>query len=468
LSLQHKSIADHEPEASSEASTSLFGASGSSNTSAAARASEVRAARASAKGGTAATHGKVLDGGVKSDADPGWTGREVGLVQKELARIGLYHLRVDQDLGSGTEAGLVDAFGDDSWRTMSASDVVSRLKAVATPKSKDKNFHYGQMFKDGLLDITLGVGFDEHDNHLSAINGFQQVLGARGFTVDPGLAAQMYQEAGRSVGPSAFGQFYVKQKVLEYTPPVGGPPRPIHAVVRLVFSRDGSRGGKAAGAFKQGMSQSDVAYYSGHGRYGSGPDFDRNMSFELLDADGNTERAIADYEVLQRELRKEGKPLGRGPWQQFMWRARHDRIKVHGSNEGNVFVNPKNLHGGEFGAKLMYWNLKRQGKEGAELTTGKEGTIDKGLDEPAARDYRVLVFDGCRTRDYVTSVRRTPGLGRNDADVLATTRTVNWGDEVNTLAVFLDGIIGQTSKKDVVQGMDKQQSDGHKDTYQDF
>ena len=54
------------------------------------------------------------------------------------------------------------------------------------------------------------------------------------------------------------------------------------------------------------MTAGDAAYYSGHGRYGSGPDFDRNFGkFTLLDADGNVEQVIEDYEVLGEVLAKE-------------------------------------------------------------------------------------------------------------------------------------------------------------------
>jgi len=57
------------------------------------------------------------------------------------------------------------------------------------------------------------------------------------------------------------------------------------------------------------MTQGDAAYYSGHGRYGSGPDFDRNFGkFTLKDKDGNVEQVIDDYHVLEDVLRHEGDP----------------------------------------------------------------------------------------------------------------------------------------------------------------
>jgi hypothetical protein len=397
-----------------------------------------------------------------STVEPEWSKTEAKAIQRQLRRIGLYKLGIDGVIGKGSKAGLVEAFGGDQWRIMSAADVLAKLTAVKTPKSKADKYRYGEMFKDGVLDITIGIGFDEDENNLDAILGFEEVLAAREFEPNAGeRAAELYTQAGRTVEKADFGQYYVKENALMYTPPVGGPARPIHAVVRLVFSHDGKEGGKAAGAFKEGMAESDVAYYSGHGRYGSGPDFDRNMTFDLKDADGNVEQHIEDYTVLKKILAAEGKAKGRGPWAQFLWRVNNKRIEVNGDNEGNVFLNPKNKHSKEFGARLMYWNLEQKGK-GAEVQTGKKGPLAEKLAGEEARKYRVLVFDGCRTKDYVKAVRSTKGLESGKADIAATRRSVDWGDEANTLAEFLDGIIGQQDKASLIKDMDAKQSPSKK------
>ena len=44
------------------------------------------------------------------------------------------------------------------------------------------------------------------------------------------------------------------------------------------------------------------------------------------------------------------------------------------------------------------------------------------------------------------------------ADVLNTKRTLNWGDEAKTLAVFLQSVLGQQSADKIVKDMDAQQS----------
>ena len=72
--------------------------------------------------------------------------------------------------------------------------------------------------------------------------------------------------------------------------------------------------------------------------------------------------------------------------------------------------------------------------------------------------YNVQVYDGCRTQDYVKAIRSTPGQGAGNNDILATRRTLNWGDEANTLGAFLDGIISTQNPSKVVGEMDKKQS----------
>lgn len=387
-----------------------------------------------------------------------WSREDTRLIQRELRRLGLYRIRVDGVVGPMTESGLVEAFAGDEWRGLDTGTLLERLRA-AQPVEGTRGEHalrYGEMFRDGVIDMTLGIGFDEAGNQVSTIERFQEVLAERQFIEDRDGAAEIYTQAGRTMGPSAFGRFFVRRDALTYRPPAGEE-RSIHAVVRLVYTEDGSQGGEASGAFREGMVQSDVAYYTGHGRYGSGPDFDRNMSYELLDEAGNVTESIEDYDVLEVRLRNEGRRNGRSAWQQFLWRERRGRINVIGFNAGNVFTNPQNLHAGEFGARLMYWNLRREGGEGATLATGPGGELAAGAEANPERRYRLLVFDGCRTQDYERSIRGTAGFGTHSADVLATRRTVNWGDEVNTLASFLDSVLRQQSAETIVRGMDAQQ-----------
>ena len=158
----------------------------------------------------------------------------------------------------------------------------------------------------------------------------------------------------------------------------------------------GDKGAEAREAFEEGMTQGDAAYYSGHGRYGSGPDFDRNFGkFTLKDADGNVEQVIDDYEVLGEMLAKES---GGGAWARFLKRQNaRARSTVEFSNAGNLRLNAKNLHPGEFGGKLIHWAMDQTGRPPRRATAARSAA---GAAANPDRKYRVLVFDGCRTRDY--------------------------------------------------------------------
>lgn len=392
---------------------------------------------------------------------PGWSKSEIKAIQSELIRLGLYTLTADSDLGPRTQSGLVEAFGSDEWRKMDGATCLAKLKAAkpTAPVGSKKGQHelrLGEMFKDGVLDMTLALGFDEKGFNKAGLTNLTTALSDNGFKLDPKTAEELYKQAGRATG--GMGDFYVRKDALTYQPPAGTA-RKIHAVVRLVYSLDGSKGGDVAAAFKEGMVQSDIAYYSGHGRYGSGPDFDRNFTIDLLKADGSVERTFDRYQVAEVELAKEGKSAGRSAWQQFLWRVDRKTIRVNASNEGNVVLNTSNPFPGEFGANLMYWNLKQNSKT-APKQTGAGNPLDTAADKATDRKYRVVVFDGCNSVRYEKELRKTKGFDNHSADMFGSSVELNWGDEGKTLAAFLDSIIHMQSAEQIANNLDKQQSVG--------
>lgn len=384
-----------------------------------------------------------------------WTRGEVRAIQRELRRLRLYDLSLDGKLGKVSDQGLVEAFGGDEWRTLDHATVLERLRGADRPRAgRGHDLRYGELFKDGLLDLTFGYGFMEELNPAEwdqYAQDIEDALAARGYREDADRAAELYAAAGR--GTTGFGRFFVKERALTYAPPAGAA-RPIPAIVRFVMNPSGTQGAEARAAFDEGMAQGDVAYYSGHGRYGSGPDFDRNFgSFTLKDDEGNVEQVVDDYEVLGRILSRES---GGRPWTRFLQRHRGGTLEVDFSNAGNLRLNARNLHPNEFGGKLINWAMDQTG---TTAQTGRDG----GLADAAAqtdRRYRVLVFDGCRTRDYERSIRTTPGFDTRSADIIQTTRTVGFGAEAEAFMAFLDGLVGQQSAEEVVRGMNEQMA-GH-------
>jgi hypothetical protein len=234
-----------------------------------------------------------------------------------------------------------------------------------------------------------------------------------------------------------------------------GTPRPIHIVLRLISNPLDLDAAHAAKSYREGLARSDITYYTGHGRYGSGVDFDRNFkSFTLFDKHGKMEMVYVDYKRLKKALKKEGKRYGRSAWGQFLWRAKRDRIKVKLSNIGNIYLNPKNRHRWEFGARLIYWALKKGGKIPA---TGAGGVLAGDIKKGGDQRYRVVVMAGCRTKDYHSSLRGTPGLGKKTTHLLETTRTIKTADAVDIFAAFMTGILNQFSANEIVKKMDLSQ-----------
>jgi hypothetical protein len=381
-----------------------------------------------------------------------WTKDEIRPIQKELRRLRLYNLGLDGILGKVTDQGLVEAFGSDEWRSLDSATVLARLQAAVRPKGETGHeLRMGELLKDGLLDVTFGYGFMEELNAGewdAYAQEMEAALTSRGYVEDAKRAQQLYATVHGTT--SGFGRFFVKEKALTYSPPAGNP-RDIPAVVRFIMNPGGDKGAEAREAFEQGMAQGDAAYYSGHGRYGSGPDFDRNFGkFTLLDEAGNVEQVIDDYSVLEHVLARESR---QGPWSRFLWRHDHGRLQVDLSNAGNLRINTKNLHPGEFGAKLINWALDQSGQA---PETGPGGTLATRAAANPDRKYRVLVFDGCRSQDYEASIRKTPGFDTRGADIIGTTREVGFGAEAEAFMAFLDGLVGQHSAEKIVKDMNQE------------
>jgi len=384
-----------------------------------------------------------------------WSEDEVKGVQKELRRLRLYSKGLDGDFGRFTDLGLVEAFGGDSWRSMEYDAVLAALKAAKRPVGKGHDLRYAELFKDGVLDISLGMGYLEEINPetkrpylLDLLDELGAAFKAKGYEEDLEKAARIMKEAGRPLGESVFGRFFVKENALTYRPPAGEA-RPIHVVIRLIANPSGTEGAKASEAFIEGMTQGDVAYYSGHGRYGSGPDFDPNFAkFTLFNENGTVKFETERYEKLEEVLA--GEHPRRTAWQQFVWRLENKKIAVELRNAGNLRFAAKNAHPGEFGGKLIYWAME-QTKTGP--ITGEGGRLAKEATAHPERKYRVLVFDGCRTSDYEKHIRSTGGFDTVSTDLIQTTRTVGFYAEAEAFTGFVDGIIKQYSAEDVIAGM---------------
>lgn len=396
--------------------------------------------------------GSAGQGAAPARTIPAWTPAQLGLVQAQLKRLGLYRDRVDRRFGQDTESALVEAFAGDEWRSLDPKDIIQRLVKAVPPegRSGEHTLRYGELFKDGLLDITLGIGFDERGSGKSVFKAIQQRLAKEGFEQNAAEAVRIYKKTHNVPGASAFGLYFVRKTPLDYHAPAGS--RSVDVVIRLVSDPDEKHGEGAAAAYKEGMEHSDVAFYAGHGRFGSGPDFDRAMKVTFLNPDGSTRKEVDDYEGVEPELASETKSRDVNVlWARFLRMVDQKEIKVEGENRGNIYLNKTDKHPGEFAARLMYWNLARKGAAGSRLATGPRGELARPL---ADRKFRLWVFNGCRTQDYVQSIRSTPGAGPRTTDIIATRRTIYWDNYVDTIVAFLHGIINRQSAEQIVKEMD--------------
>ncbi len=210
----------------------------------------------------------------------GAKGPEVKAAQEKLIRAG-YDLPkhgADSDFGGETEAA-VKKFQGDRKPPLPATGVLddATMKALdAAPAVQGKKPagdvrfpEYDKMFKDGVLQTTLGVGFDEDGNDLATRRGVLEGLQQRGF--DKLDVKNLTDDQLRQKG---FDPATIDRDATYYTKQFEHAGKPVQALVRLV-DRDSPN---AKEQFAKGMKGDDLILYDGHGRRGSGPDFDADKS----------------------------------------------------------------------------------------------------------------------------------------------------------------------------------------------
>jgi hypothetical protein len=234
-------------------------------------------ARAAREGGRRfageATLDQVLDG--RSTITTGARGEHVRRVQQAL---------IDMGYGIPTN-GASGVYDRETQRAVSrfqremglgvdgnvGAETLGALAATAPPPGHrlERSADYDRLYSDGRLDIAIAIGYDEGGSHareqreiLSGLrrDGWRPLDYSRLSADDRrryGLTADRYD-------PNA--QYFAR----EMTDPRTG--QRIDAVIRMVTP--GTDGARARRSFEQALQQDEVVYYSGHARYGTGPDFD--------------------------------------------------------------------------------------------------------------------------------------------------------------------------------------------------
>jgi len=382
---------------------------------------------------------------------------EVELLQQKLnwhrgsARVEL--LKIDGVFGNRTKAAIV-AFkrargikphtvtvNAETWEWLAKPPVSG--KARAGKGGPD----YDRMFEDGLLEITIARGFDEHGNAgPEAAQILQGLVGVRGFEVNAEKAAALRAAAGRPKSTTK-ATWLVKENVGESAG------KPVHAVIRLVAPEvealgDGS-GARAAAL--EGMNQGDAFMYGGHARYGTGPDFDRNYRFtvnwDLVKSPPAGKSGIEVYldaDKLQEDLKIYGGAAKRIARFEQLRAAKV--ITFEAVSTGNIGINPKPMsHTGDFGAHLM-----------GLAAAGQDRPLESTITESR---YRVWLFNGCSTKDYVKAIRKS---GETNAQLRAgqlglhvTDDAIPSSESAEALLTYLDGLMARESAAALEERLEK-------------
>ncbi len=392
-----------------------------------------------------------------SDLAYGFAPAEVIAIRAELSRLGILppteiplpherHLeqpRAPSGVMDGLLAdALIEAFGGDEWRRLSGADVLARLRVVrdATPldghvpvidAAPGARPRYGKMFADGVLDVTIAFGFDDM---LLPYATVADNFAGLGLERDDAGGAALLARIGRS--PATEPRF-VRRAAIRARPPAGAE-RPIDVVVTLLLP-DGHNGAQLAKSFQDRMRTSDATLYSGHGGYGTGPDFDAVAMFRLRTDDG-TWRTISDLSDLKWALR--------GGMPELERRVADGSLVVDVRAAGNVLLNRGSAHPDELEGKIYDWLIARAR---TEPSTGPRGA----LADPRDDRYRMLAMIGCRTEDYRQGLRATPGYDPRRADLIDVDGFGLTGYNLQVASAFLAGLMTQSTTQELVRSIDR-------------
>lgn len=155
------------------------------------------------------------------------------------------------------------------------AETLGAMSASAPPPGHqiERSADYGRLFADGRLDIAVAVGYDEGGGHARKQREILSGLRRDGWRpLDYSrLSADERRRYGLTANRYDPNAQYFTRRVQD--PNTG---READAVIRLVTP--GSDGRASRRSFEQALEQDEVVYYTGHARYGTGPDFDDKTS----------------------------------------------------------------------------------------------------------------------------------------------------------------------------------------------
>ena len=306
---------------------------------------------------------------------------------------------------------------------------------------------YERMLADGILDVTLASGFDE--SGLQAHEEAEVRLGlteARGFVRDDRRARQLLDAAGRHTNTGS-AELYVREGVQ-----IGG--RDVAVIVRFIAPPQEDRdpatharradadtsAGAARAAALAGMNESDAFFYSGHARYGAGPDLDRNWTVSVdwsrmpfPRPRGALDQYTEDEEhQMVRDLRLGSE--GATGVRRFHALEQRGAVSVIAHSAGNIGITAgASLYQNELGGVLI-----------GEATRGQEQPLGTTITDDR---YRLWIFDACNSYVYEASLRATGNarLGMGELSTIETRTETPSETSAEGLLSYLDGVMAAES-----------------------
>ena len=193
-----------------------------------------------------------------STLEPGAKGEPVKAAQNQLLRTGfsLPRYGADGDFGNETATAVLRFQQRHGLPANGILDVAT-LKALEGAPSPSPD--YATLFADGVLQAVLAVGYDEAGSHEPEQAAILQGLAQRGYT-------WLDADQKRALGVDPDGQFLTRTLAQG-------------KVVLELITPDTQN---AKDRFARALGTDELVMYGGHGRYGSGPDFD-----DIHSPDGN-------------------------------------------------------------------------------------------------------------------------------------------------------------------------------------
>ena len=195
-------------------------------------------------------------------------GPAVVALQDELLRVGQSLPRFGVDGHSGDElVAAVSAFQME--RRLPISGIADTATIAALRATADALPDFGALFADGVLATTIGVGFDEDKNDVAVASRVRQGLHDRGF-----VALDVDNLGDSDLRARGLDPAQIDRDAQYLTRTFQHEGREVTALVKFI-DRD-SVGARRQ--FGEALRDDELVLYTGHGRRGSGPDFDHANS----------------------------------------------------------------------------------------------------------------------------------------------------------------------------------------------